>query len=482
MEEALGEQGVPGRDYLEKILQIVVDLPVTPAEVLMRKLFSEVDSALVGVANPGPFDENAWADIFAEIVRPLIHNMRDVRRYAAAVRGTIMALDGQVALADVLALEAVRVFLPDVFANLHGAAPGLTTISGLPWSNRDDPPELKAQVEKLIKSGGGNSEIVREMIRRLFPAAQRHIGGSHYGPDWKNRWLRERRVADENILLFYLERTVGQGLRNFTDAEQARARLTDRKALDEYLRALDRDRLQDVIASLETYEDEFRPEHVVPTTIVLLNLLPDLPERPRGMLETPTLLVVGRVTLRLLRSLKDPAKVETAVKAILPELKSLSSKLQLIIQVGHVEGAGHKLVSKEASAKLEAAWRDEVRQSPVERLVQEKDVGGILFRTKREADPAEDPLTVGDSPQLTLAILRSARKELLRQTMGSRAVRRSARLEWDALVELYGDEATLRKRIEDLRATHPEGADDLLALADKYIGGWRPKFLDDEDD
>ena len=30
VEEALGEQGVPGRDYLEKILQVAVDLPVVP--------------------------------------------------------------------------------------------------------------------------------------------------------------------------------------------------------------------------------------------------------------------------------------------------------------------------------------------------------------------------------------------------------------------------------------------------------------------
>ena len=34
-----------------------------------------------------------------------------------------------------------------------------------------------------------------------------------------------------------------------------------------------------VIGSLETYEDQFAPEQVIPATIVLLNLLPDLPEK-----------------------------------------------------------------------------------------------------------------------------------------------------------------------------------------------------------
>lgn len=33
VEQALGEQGISGRDYLEKILQLVADLPVIPDHV-----------------------------------------------------------------------------------------------------------------------------------------------------------------------------------------------------------------------------------------------------------------------------------------------------------------------------------------------------------------------------------------------------------------------------------------------------------------
>ena len=44
--------------------------------------------------------------------------LRDVRRYNAAVRGTLINLRGQVELADVLGLEAIRIFLPDVFRRL----------------------------------------------------------------------------------------------------------------------------------------------------------------------------------------------------------------------------------------------------------------------------------------------------------------------------------------------------------------------------
>lgn len=138
----------------------------------------------------------------------------------------------------------------------------------------------------------------------------------------------------------YLERVAGDSLLAFYEAEKAWSRFADRKALDTYLRSIDIGRLQDVIGALESYEDQFAPDHVVLASIVLLNLLPELPERKRGVFELSTTMVVTRVTYRLLRSLKDPAAIETAVKTILPEVTTLSSKLALITQVGHREVPG----------------------------------------------------------------------------------------------------------------------------------------------
>ena len=476
VETALGEVGVPGRDYLEKILQLVVDLPVIPTNVLNRQIFAALDEALADTENPGVLNDAVWPDVFMEVIRPLIRNMRDVRRYAVATRGTVKALGGQIALADALALEAVRVFLPDVFSHLHGAVDALTTTSNA--GIRGDSPQLKAQIDRLVDTAKPQSEVVRAMIDRLFPAAERHIGGSHYGADWKGRWLRERRIAHEHILRFYLERVAGEGLQAFTAAEHVWAHLADRGALDRHLRSLEPNLLQDVIASLEVYEDQFAAEHVVPGTIVLLNLLPDLPERQRGMFDFGTALTVSRVTLRLIRSLKDPSAAEAAVRQILPELQCLSSKLELIDTVGHRKDVGHKLVSETAATELERAWRMEVRSASADQLAKEGDLLTVLLLTKRMADPSEDPLNISNSPQFTLALLRAAKSETLSQGLESRAVRRSPRLAWDALIQIYGDEATLRARVESIKEIKPEGAGDLLELADRYLAGWRPKGIE----
>lgn len=129
VEQALTEEGIPGRDYLEKILQLAIDLPVIPPSVLNKQIFAAISETLDTVKNTGPFDENKWPDIYYEIIRPLIRNMRDVRRYSASIHGTVEALEGQVALHDVLALEAIRIFLPDVFSEIAKSIEGLTEMS-----------------------------------------------------------------------------------------------------------------------------------------------------------------------------------------------------------------------------------------------------------------------------------------------------------------------------------------------------------------
>jgi len=77
-------------------------------------------------------------------------------------------------------------------------------------------------------------------------------------------------------------------------------------------------------------------------------------------------------------------------------------------------------------------------------------------------------------------MLESANQNVRTGSADGRVLHRP-QLSWDALVEIYGDEATLKERIDELRAQHPEGLDDLLELAYKYLDGWRPPAWPDDD-
>jgi predicted KAP-like P-loop ATPase len=481
VEVALTEHGVPGRAYLEKVLQVAVDLPALPERVLTREILEALDDALRGVETARTLDEEAWPDIFIEVIRPLIRNLRDVKRYAAAARSTVRELGDEVQLADLLALEAVRVFLPDVFVRLHASTAALTTPApGIGLSDRSG---LKEQIDDLLAAAGSYDALVRSLIQRVFPAAQRHLpSGQHYGGSWTNQWLRGRRVAHEEILRLYLERVAGEGLRAFRDAERAWELMADEDRLDQYLRSLDPQVVEDVIAALERYEDEYRPEHAVPAITVLLNLLPELPDQPRGMFEMETHFVVGRVVYRLLKALPDAAAVEAAAEAIVPKLESLSSQLELITDIGYRENAGHKLATEAGAARLEAEWRARVREAPPEVLVREHALAPALLVARTDAASAgENEIVVDASPEVTLAVLRTSLTYIRSQSANSRAVRRSPRLPWNSLSDLYGGEDILVARVNALRDAGLPGAGEVLELAERYATGWRPSDFGDQD-
>lgn len=481
VEEALEEHNLPGRDYLEKILQIAVDLPAIPREVLDQQIFTALDGSLSGLDGIGALDAKTWPDIFTEIVRPPIRHMRDVRRYALGVRGTVVALGGQVALADVLGMEAVRIFLPDVFARLHSSVDLLT---GSNWSGggRDDDKANRAAMEELVKAAGDNEQVVRDMVHRLFPAVGHLVGGMHYGGDFHAGWLKARRISHKDLLSMYLEKVAGTGLLAFADAERAWAVIEDMETFGAFLLTIESGRLQDVISSLEVYEHQMRPSQVVPASIVLLNSIDRIPWKPRSGFSVDATLAVRRVVLRLMRSIGDADAVEKAVREILPNVRRLGAREDLVSLVSHQKGAGHKLVSEKAAAELERTWRDQVRAASAADLAQEREPLEILLYAKREASQDEPGLIVPESPELTLAILRTSRSEATSQQMGSRTVEKIPMLAWEVLELLFGGEDAVKTRVDAARGSSKESDADLLQLFDKYVSGWRPKPFHGNDD
>lgn len=480
VEDALSEQGIPGRAYLEKILQLGFDLPAIPDHVLNQQVLDCLNAELDGLPNMGNLDQKLWPDVYMEIVRPLITNMRDVRRYTAAVGGTVRALDGQIALADVLSLEAIRVFLPDVFHRMPTAVAALTTPSDGSYRARDVHDHLKAEIQALIDCAGAKASVVTALIERLFMAAQRHISGMNYGGEWSRQWLRERRVAHPDILRLYLERVAGEGLLAFNQAEIAWGLMPDADAFSAHLNALDRDQIVDTIASLEAYEDEVTPERVLPGVVVLLNMIPTLPEKERGMFDLGTQMAVGRVVYRLVRSQNSEAFVERLVRDALPLLETAFAKLTLVQMVGHREGIGHKLVPEEVAKEFERTWRAAFLELDVDALAGEPELLRSFLIASREAEAHEPPAVVPADVRVTRRLLLSAQSESRSQAMGSRAVTKSARLAWKVLVDIYGTEEVLRQRIDELRVVSFEDCSELLQLADRYLGGWRPKDFGNE--
>lgn len=474
VEQALSEDRLPGRAYLEKILQLGIDLPELPAAALTEQITGALDAALVDVENAIELDANVWPNIFLEVVRPLIGNLRDVNRYALAIRGTVIALGGQIALADLLGMEAIRIFLPDVFARIPVSVDPLTNVAAMVLGQQQQS-RGKAAIDEIITVAGLQGSVAISAMKLLFPAARKFIDNYHFTGDAQQEWLRAKRVAHPDILRLYLERAPSAGLKTHYAAAESFLRLGDADALTSYLRSLEPAKIEDVISGLEAFQGEFSPEQVVPGVVALLNLLPDLPDQTRGLLDLPVGLKVARVTYRLLRSLGSPQAIEQAVRDILPKLTHLSAKWDVISEVGLRESTSERMISEQEAATLEGQWREEVQRASVSTLLGEPELLRVYLAVRAGLAGGErQPLEIPRSNEITLRIVESAQTEMRSQSIDSYTVKRQVRLMWDSLVSVFGSENQLTKRLDDLLSSGVVIDPTLRELVEKYKNGWRP--------
>lgn len=475
VERALDETNVPGRAYLEKIVQLSFDLPAIQRGTLQTQVFAELDRIL-GDLPDARFDSNRWPDVYMEIVGPMFANLRDVTRFAVSARPALAALGCEIEFVDLVALEAIRVFRPEVFAQLQVVATELTTVHSYGYSSRDTARETKA-IEGFIASAGDDGAIVTSLITHLFPAGRQYMDNHSFGPDAANRWRAAHQVAHIDWLSLYLNRVAPSELDGFRDAEIILGALSRADELKERLNAIPPERLEDVLDALWGLASKYPIEAVVPASVILENLIPSIPDRPRsGMFDfnRPHILV-ARVVLQLLNKLERESDREAAVSEVLPQIDTLSSKHEFIQMVGHVEGAGHKLVGEDFAKKLESDLESEILSRPSPNPSREWDVARVYyFVTDRREAAALPELSDSD---LIRSLFNSAKSTSASQSMGSRSVHTQDVLWWDGLLKIMGSEDALRQAAETLRSV--DGTTPLLELVDRYLSGWRPKSWED---
>ena len=83
---SLGENETQGRQYLDKIVQVSYDLPNVREAILPGMLLQWLDELIRGRDLAG-LDQNVWGRVFHEVIKPLLGNLRDVKRYLYSLSG-----------------------------------------------------------------------------------------------------------------------------------------------------------------------------------------------------------------------------------------------------------------------------------------------------------------------------------------------------------------------------------------------------------
>lgn len=469
VEQALSEDGIPGRAYLEKIIQLSFDVPQAPRKLLRSQVSKELDRILAPIERV-TLDDSRWLYVYFEVIDPLLSNMRDVTRLAISARPTIKSLGSQVDLVDLLAMEALRVFRPELFWRLSQLRDVLTGARGFAESRDEVAPK---KIDDLLAMFSDDDTLIRSLFRHVFPVAQQYIDNSSNGHDSVSAWRTKNRMAHADFLSLYIERFMSDELTAFRSSEQAFEYLNDAADLKNYLTGLEPESLESVIECLASYEEKFTIEMIVPASVTLLNLIDSVPERKyRGMFDFGSRDVnVSRVVVRLLRCTEDEAEREYSVSQILQDVETYSSQLLLIRCVGSTEDAGPKLVSEAFAEQIRKDFISRFQKTPPSDPSREWDARRIYAVV--QAETGEVPLKPDDNPTLLRSVLYSLKSTARSQFGGSRQVKYEDHLDSDVLVKLFGSEDAVKEAVCSVRKVL--GDDEVLKLADKYLSGWRPE-------
>jgi predicted KAP-like P-loop ATPase len=471
VEKALNEDGIPGRAYLEKIVQLSFDIPQVSKPILHSQIIEELNKIIEPVIDD-TFDTDRWTDVYWELINPMFSNMRDVTRYALSARSTIRSLGEEIDLVDLLAMEAVRVFRPELFQRLSQLRRELTNPSeGIDSKHEKD----RQSIKELLDYFSDDSGMIRALFNRIFPAAMQYITNIRYGFDQTKTWRIAHRMAHMDFFDLYLDQVAPEDLVTFRYSEKAFALMNDREGFKEYLKGLDSGLLEDVIEGLTAYETDFTVDMVVPASTTLLNLIDAIPKRKAKSfldISSPST-AVGRVVLRLLRVVVEESTREKMVSQIIEGTETYSSQLDLIQTVGYTEGVGHKLVSEEFATQKYENFVIQLQKKPPVNPSREWDAWRIYDVIQKKTGKAS--ISSMDDPLLLKAVLCSLKSTVRAQAYGSRKVKLEDRLAWNLAVEIFGSENEIKKAVDSVRTAF--GDDEILQLAERYLSGWKPEHL-----
>ena len=383
-----------GREFLDKIVQVSFDLPLLDQSQLDRVLFEKLDGLLSRGETAKNFDSTRWVNLYLGALQPLFSTLRDVNRFIGTLSFHLALLTNEDSLEvnpiDLIALEALRQFEPDVYALLPEFKDLLTSVSSVGAGTLLFEDQREAMTTKF-GDAAQHRDAVLSTLAQLFPPVEKHFGGPHnYGPDFAEGWQRELRVCsipifDRYFFIALPETDISQSV-----IDRILANVGNRDALVSEFRAVQARGVFDILLErLEAYKQEIAIASAVPFVTALFDVGDEISETSTGMFAVTPMMHAVRIVLWYLRqetspqnrqqilleSLSQTTGLNFAVRFVVfatptdptdqrssddallrPDL--LSALQQRCVELLNVAAADGRLVAQENLASLLGAWRE----------------------------------------------------------------------------------------------------------------------------
>ncbi|MGE0280188.1 MAG: P-loop NTPase fold protein [Rhizobiaceae bacterium] len=222
-----------GPKWHEKIVQAAFDLPPVQ-RVDIQQLFIEGLNKLIGAIEVP--DATRWGNVFHDGIAPWLRTPRDASRLLNSLVVTWPAVARDVAFADFVALETLRLFEPSLHAFIRHNPHRLTGLVGDLAHDEGTKASLGKEILDTVEPAG--HERAKAALQRLFPKLESVWGNHGYASGFTAGWDRERRVCIARRFPAYFGFGIGDDVLSRNELESFAANIADgayvRRKLAEY--------------------------------------------------------------------------------------------------------------------------------------------------------------------------------------------------------------------------------------------------------
>jgi predicted KAP-like P-loop ATPase len=196
-----------GPHYLEKIVQAAFEVPAVSPEDLRAAFMTEVNTTCPATESEDPV---RTMNIMYGVVTPLLQSPRDLKRLIGMLQVTWPAVSPEVDRADFVAMEALRLFRPNIYAAIR-ASPDRLTGGASSSANRSARDLAPAYDDLLLREvPEGERAEMRLALPRLFPRLAAVWSNTYYTDEAD--WRRQRLVCTAEHFSTYFRFALSEGL------------------------------------------------------------------------------------------------------------------------------------------------------------------------------------------------------------------------------------------------------------------------------
>lgn len=204
-----------GRDYLEKIVQEPIRLPI-PTETALRHIaleaiFESLDRHDKTIEKNSDALQRLVID-FDRGILPFVRTPRRAKQVGARLEWALAMMEHEINTVDLVLLEALAACQPRIHQDImnrpslfYGGLRATSNTVESEHTREGAKAELDSHLEVESDSGHNGGWF---LLHDLFPRTEGITSNTSYGSEWDSTWERDQRVATEKYLMRYVHMTI----------------------------------------------------------------------------------------------------------------------------------------------------------------------------------------------------------------------------------------------------------------------------------